>query len=142
MKYRKAIFIVTYLKDNGIKYLIFRRKLHWRGYEFSKGGLEKNETILNGLKRELFEETGQKAVKILRFNKTGKYKYPKLLRDRPEFIGQEYSLFAAEIKNKKVKIDRKEHSGYRWLEYEKALKLLTFPNQRNCLRIVNKKLMR
>jgi len=47
--YRKAVFVVVYRetktgKDR--KYLILKRKLHWKGWEFPKGGLEKGEKIL------------------------------------------------------------------------------------------------
>ena len=50
-KYRKAVFIVTYLKTKkGIKYLILKRKLHWVGWEFPKGGLEKKEKKIQGAK--------------------------------------------------------------------------------------------
>ena len=40
-KYRKIVFIVTYakLKDK-IYYLILKRKLHWKGWEFVKGGID------------------------------------------------------------------------------------------------------
>ena len=31
----------------------------------------------------------------------------------------------------------KEHSDYLWADYKTALKKLTWPNQRKCLKIVN-----
>ena len=40
MKYRNAIFIVVYAKQKDkIYYLILKRKLHWKGWEFQKEGL-------------------------------------------------------------------------------------------------------
>ena len=40
-KYRPGIFIVTYRKNKGvIEYIILKRKMHWSGWEFPKGGLE------------------------------------------------------------------------------------------------------
>lgn len=136
--YRRGIFIVTYSRKNKAEYLIFKRKLHWKGWEFPKGGLEKGEKILEGLKREIKEETGLKPLKIKKFNVSGNYKYKKQLSDRGGILGQTYALYAVEIKKSKIKIDRLEHSDYKWLSFDKAIKKLTWPNQRRCLRIVNK----
>jgi 8-oxo-dGTP pyrophosphatase MutT (NUDIX family) len=137
-KYRRAVFIVTYKKENNnILYLILKRKLHWKGFEFPKGGIEKKESETQTVKRELKEETGNIAQNINSFPYKGKYKYHKPLSDRPNYTGQSYRLFSAEINYKKIKIDKREHSGYIWVSYKQALKILNFPNQRKCLRIVN-----
>ncbi len=140
-RYRKAVFIATYVKiDNKIKYLILKRKLHWKGWEFPKGGLKKFETEKQGLIREIKEETGLKILKIKKFNIHGKYRYKKRFADRTGIIGQSYVLYGVEAKKGKVKIDRKEHSGYKWLEFENAIKRLTHNNQKKSLRIVNNSL--
>ena len=139
LKYRKGIFLVTYsIEDEKVQYLILKRKLHWRGWEFPKGGVNPNERMGHAAKRELREETGLKVLAIKKFNVFGKYKYEKPLKDRQGFIGQSYVLYAAEIKMGKVKLDRIEHSGYKWLGFKDALRTLTWPNQKKCLRIVNK----
>lgn len=137
-KYRKGVFIVTYRKDKeNIEYLLLHRILHWKGWEFPKGGVERFETRTRTAKRELLEETGQKAINIKKYPIKGKYLYSKVLPDRPGMIGQTYRLFSAEIKNKKVSWDKKEHSGYKWVTYDKAKKLLTFQDKKKCLKIVN-----
>jgi 8-oxo-dGTP pyrophosphatase MutT (NUDIX family) len=137
-KYRKIVFIVTYakLKDK-IYYLILKRKLHWKGWEFPKGGIDFPELKKSAVKREILEETGNKTLKIKKFNFSGKYKYKKKYPDRKDFIGQSFSLYSAEIKYGKVKIDKTEHSDYKWLLFEEAVKKLTFPNQKKSLKIVN-----
>ncbi|MBU3913146.1 MAG: NUDIX domain-containing protein [Nanoarchaeota archaeon] len=138
-KYRKAVFIAVYRKEGKkILYLILKRKLHWKGWEFPKGGIENKETETSAVKRELKEETHQFPIKIIKFKEKGKYRYPKFLDDRPNIIGQTYRLFSAQIKDKKIKIDKKEHLAYKWLEFKKAIKILTWPNQKKCLRIVNR----
>jgi 8-oxo-dGTP pyrophosphatase MutT (NUDIX family) len=137
-KFRKGVFIVTYRKEKDkIFYLLLHRKLHWIGWEFPKGGVERFETRKITAKRELYEETGQHAIKINKYKEKGKYLYSKVLSDRPGMIGQTYRLFSAEIKNKKVSIDKKEHSGYRWVDYKQARSLLTFKDKKRCLKIVN-----
>ncbi|GIU68613.1 MAG: diadenosine 5'5'''-P1,P4-tetraphosphate pyrophosphohydrolase [Candidatus Pacearchaeota archaeon] len=137
-KYRKAVFIVVYsLTKKEPVYLLLKRKLHWKGWEFPKGAIEKNESSIEAVRRELFEETGLYPLKIKKFNYKGRYKYKKILKDRPNFIGQTFSLFAAEVKIKKIKIDKKEHSGFKWLSFSNAYKTLTWPNQKKSLKIVN-----
>ena len=139
-KYRKGIFAVVYTKNqtnSKIEYLILKRKHHWKGWEFVKGKIEKFETKKMATQREVSEETGLKILNIKKFNIYGDYKYKKILKDRLGIIGQTYRLFAVEVKKGKVKIDRIEHSDYRWMSFEEAKKKLTWPNQRECLKIVD-----
>lgn len=137
-KYRKAVFIVTYSREkNKIEYLILKRKLHWIGWEFPKGGIEKLESKEKAVKRETKEETGLKIIKIINHHISKKYKYKKALKDRPGIIGQDYSIFSARVKKSKVKVDNIEHSGYKWVDFNMALKKLTWPDQKKCLRKVN-----
>ncbi len=137
-RYRKCVFVVAYAKTKkGIYYLILRRKLHWKGWEFPKGRIEFLETKRQTVKRELREETGLEPLKIKKFKIKGKYKYKKPLPDRPKYIGQTYRLFSAEVKKDEVVLDKREHSNYNWLTYKQAYKKLTWPNQKQCLREVN-----
>lgn len=138
LRWRRGIFLVVYsIESEEIRYLVLKRKLHWRGWEFPKGGINPREKIDKAVKRELKEETGHSALKIKKFKVRGKYKYEKLLKDRPGFIGQSYVLYAAEVKRRKIKLDRIEHSGHKWLGFADAEKKLTWPNQKKCLKIVN-----
>lgn len=138
--YRKAVFIVTYLKNkNKVDYLLLKRKLHWKGWEFPKGGIESRESNMSAVKRELKEETGQSG-KIKKFNISGKYNYDKDTCRERNFKGQKFKLFSAEIKSKKIKIDRKEHSAFKFVSFQQAEKLLTWQNQKKCLKLVNSKL--
>jgi len=142
MKYRKSVFIVAYsIEKNKIYYLVLKRKLHWRGWEFPKGGKKLFETYKMAVKREVFEETGQKPLKIIKFNKKGIYDYDKILKDRPKVIGQNFKLYAVEIEKKKIKRDINEHSHSKWLSFKKALEILTWENQRECLKVVDNFLM-
>jgi 8-oxo-dGTP pyrophosphatase MutT (NUDIX family) len=138
VKYRSAVFILTYKKEKKkILYLILKRKLHWNGFEFPKGGIEKKELTYQAIKRETKEETGQLPLKIKKFNIHGKYKYTNHLKDRPDCIGQTYTLYSAEIKDKEISFDNKEHNGYKWVDFDTAFKLLTWPDQKVCLVRVN-----
>ena len=124
--------------EQGIKYLILKRKLHWRGWEFPKGGVKKDENIENAIKREVKEETGLEIKgKIKKFDFHGSYKYKRNYSSRPEYSGQSFSLYAVETFWKKVKVDNREHSAYKWLSFNDALKKITFENQKKSLKIVN-----
>lgn len=118
------------------KYLILKRKLHWRGYEFPKGGIEDDESELDAVKREVLEETGLEIKKIVNHNKRGKYEYSRSLPDRKDISGQAYTLYSVEVGEGEVLIDKHEHSGYQWLSYLDALKILSKPNQKECLKLV------
>ncbi|VVB83717.1 RNA pyrophosphohydrolase [uncultured archaeon] len=138
MRFRKAIFALTYSRNkNKIEYLILKRKKHWIGWEFPKGGIEFLETKKMAVRREIKEETGLKILNIKKFNVAGLYKYKKKFPDRKGVVGQKYSLYAVRVKKGNVKIDSREHSGYKWMNFNEAMKKLTWKNQKKCLKIVN-----
>lgn len=137
-KSRKTVSVVTYIKNkNKISYLVLKRTLHWVGWEFPKGGIEKGESALNTVKREIKEETGSEPVKIINHNYSGKYNTSKL-KDRPGITYHTYKLYSAEIKNKKIIFDKKEHSSYKWLDFDNAFSILAWPDQKSDLVRVNK----
>ncbi len=139
--YRPAVFAVVYFRENEKNfYLLLKRKLHWRGWEFPKGGMKKGENEIQAVQRELKEETGLNVVgEIKKFPVSGKYKYDKKYPDRRGITGQTYSLYAVGVKKlpSKIKLDKKEHEGYEFAEFGDALKKLTWSNQRRCLTFVN-----
>ena len=138
--YRKAVFLVIYkIEKNKIKYLLLKRKLHWKGWEFSKGGKEKKETYNQTILRELKEETGIKPVKIKKHNKKGTFFYDKNTIKEKKYKGQKFKLYSVQVKPRKIALDKREHSDFKWCTYNQAIKLLTWPNQRECLKIVGKR---
>ena len=136
-KYRKVVFFVVYsIENDKVQYLILRRKLHWRGWEFPKGGINFWETKKMAVKRELREEIRLNPIKIKKFGIKGKYDYKKILPDRKGIVGQKYYLFSVEVKKDKIVLGR-EHSSYKWLDYNEAYDKLTWQNQKDCLKIVD-----
>ena len=94
-EYRKAVFIVVYaIEKNEVFYAILKRKKHWTGWEFPKGGVDGNESLEKTAKREAFEETGRRVISLKRYPISGQYRYTKILEDRPNMIGQTYTLFS------------------------------------------------
>jgi 8-oxo-dGTP pyrophosphatase MutT (NUDIX family) len=137
-KYRKGVFMVTYSIVKGKpKYLILKRKLHWKGYGFPKGGIENSESKFETIQREISEETGLEIKNIKNHHKSSKWLYTEELKDRPGVVGQTWSLFSVEVKKGPIKVDKKEHYSGSWLDYDKAVDKLTYENQKVCLDIVN-----
>jgi len=138
--FRPAVFVVAYSRKNKkLEYILLKRKLHWKGWEFPKGKIEEGEKDKETALRELKEETGLKIFKkTLKDSKIrGRYLYSKALKDRPNYKGQSFHLFSVEVKkSNKIKFDEKEHNGFLWLDFEKAVKKLTWPNQKRCLKFV------
>lgn len=137
-KYRKGVFCVIYAVESNKKpiYLILKRKIHWKGWEFCKGGLMKNEKIEYAVKREVREETGLKILNLKKYNMRGKFIYNNKTQNERKVKGMSFVLFSCEVKKARVKIS-KEHSSYKWVNYSRALKLLTWKNQKKYLRLVD-----
>lgn len=140
-KYRKAVFSLVYsIVDGKPEYIILKRKKHWKGWEFPKGKIEKGENKIQTVRRETKEETGLKAVKIKRFHISGLYRYKKFLKDRPGVVGQTYTLYSTLVKkgNGKIKVDSIEHYYGKWVGFSEAYNILTWVDQKRCLKIVDK----
>ncbi|UZE94178.1 MAG: NUDIX domain-containing protein [Candidatus Pacearchaeota archaeon] len=135
-RFRKGIFCVVYALP--LRYLLLHRKLHWKGWEFPKGGKKEKEILENTVKREVREETGLKIIKIKRFPVKGKFRYDKKTQEEWKAKGFNYVLFSCKVKKARVRISRKEHNKYKWYDYNEAIKLLKWPSQRKSLKIVNK----
>lgn len=142
-EWRKGVFMVVYRRlltvDGRLKkyeFLIQKRKLHWKGYEFPKGGIDGKESRIKAVRREVFEETGLSILKLKNHRRSGDYLYETELVDRPGVIGQTWSLYSAEVGEGKVKLDKREHYSSEWLSFASAKKKLTFRNQKECLKAV------
>ena len=138
---RKGVFIVVYQFVKGKPlYLVLRRKLHWVGWEFPKGGVERFETKKHAVKREGMEETGLKLFNIKKHNYKGFYVYPRKFRDRIGYFGQSFVLYSAEVSPKRgeIKLDPREHTSFKWVNYEEALKKFEHYEKKKSLKIVDK----
>lgn len=142
-KYRKGVFCAIYAIEKGKPiYLLLHRKLHWKGWEFCKGGLKANEKLENCAIREVREESGLKVINLEKFNIKGKFKYDEKTRRERKARGFSYILFSCRVARGKVKISRKEHDNYKWCNYDRAVKMLAWQNQKKCLKIANTGLKR
>jgi len=128
----KSAGAVVFRKDNEIKYLLLYRKakLHYKeSWDFPKGKIEE-EDEKKTIKREILEETGINDVRIIpSFKEKISYFYKK----ESKLISKEVVYYLVETKEEKVNISY-EHDGYKWANYNEAIKLLTFDNAKNILK--------
>jgi len=140
MVYRKGISAVVFKrKGKNVRFLLLHRFQNWTGWEFLKGGLKNRENEESCLKRELREETGVRKYLSAEIDYRYGYRWNKeYVKDNNTYHGASFTLFVVEDKDKtdRVRIDKCEHSGYRWVDGRKAVKMLTYANQRKALRFV------
>ena len=128
--YEKSAGAVVYtVQDNSLKYLLIKSQNGDVG--FPKGHIEKGETEESAALREIFEETSVKAELFYDFKETVAYTMPN---------GKDKAVvyFAAKFQNQTPKHnDGFEYNEYLLLEYEEALKVLTFDNMKAILKAAN-----
>lgn len=120
---------VIFRQEHGKRlYLLLNYKAgHW---EFVKGKREYGEEEKETAVREAREETGITDLNfVFGFREKIEYFY----RREGQTIHKEVIFFLAETKQRDVKISF-EHIGFEWLDYDSALKRLTFENAKNILK--------
>ena len=97
-------------------------------WQFPQGGIDEGEKVIEALYRELEEEIGTKAVKIIsEYPKWISYDFPpKIAKKMSPYKGQKQKYFLVKLK-KSAKIDintsHPEFSKYKFVKVEDALNL-------------------
>ena len=132
MLLEKSCGAVVFLKNTEDKYLLLHYEAgHW---DFVKGNVEPNESEKDTVIRELQEETGIADGRFIDdFSEKVEYFY----RRQGATIHKEVIFFLIETHTEKVKLSY-EHVGYTWLDYQNAMKRLTFKNAKEVLQKAHK----
>ena len=128
---------LVFNRDGGVRsYLILRYPAgHW---DFPKGNIEKGETPVQTMLREVREETGLVSVEPVQgFERVIEYFY----RRDDKRIHKQVVFFLAESRERKVTLSY-EHEGYTWAPFERALKVVTYPNSKKLLQAAEERLRR
>ncbi len=137
---RKGVAAIVFRKEKGRKkYLLLKRKLIWKGWEWLKGGCKPREKEETCLVREIKEEINVKKFLAERTKHFNKFKYHrKLTKDHKKWSGAKHQVYLVEVFSKKVKFDKKEHSGAKWFSRKDALKMITWDDQREIFKKLTK----
>src|SRR3989344_4910923 len=107
---------------------------HW---DFAKGHLEAGEKAEQAARREIFEETGLKNIKLFNnFREVMQYwmwSYAQKKRGRPTRTLKTVTFFLGEAYGGNVRLSH-EHTGYVWLPYNEAVKLATYKNAKDLIK--------
>ncbi|MDR1410403.1 MAG: NUDIX pyrophosphatase [Oscillospiraceae bacterium] len=139
------VLAVLYLQDkSNIRYCVFGRNNPKGQFQFIAGGGEGNETPIQAVVREVFEESGADNAEFqpltsLCYIPTNIF--PKEHREawgENIFVIPEYS-FGVAIKSDHIQLSE-EHIGFRWATYDEALSLLKWDSNKTALYELNSKL--
>jgi bis(5'-nucleosidyl)-tetraphosphatase len=116
IKEKSAGAIIFRKEDGRIKYLVLMRDPKY--WDLPKGNIEKGEKEEETVKREVWEETGIKDIRIISGFKENEHYFYRL---KGELVSKDVVFFLAETDTEKVKIS-KEHQGFEWFTFDEAIK--------------------
>lgn len=92
--------------------LVCERKKDKGAWQFPQGGVDKGETTLEALEREVMEEVGIPAsdYKVIEYRDEYFYFYPAHIRVKKKWDGQEQTYFLCRLKKKFKGVDLGENN--------------------------------
>lgn len=127
---RDEVQAVLFDKDHGPMVLLVQkrdmrlRRFRWR---LLKGGINRGEAKVDALRREIFEETGMKGIKILQQIHDYQFVFKETLHRVSSFLVEADS-------REPIRLQESELSDYLWTDPESAATLLYWSNEREALR--------
>ena len=118
-------------KDAKLFWLVLQaNSTHGGHWDFPKGHVEGNESEIETAAREVYEECG------LKFNRIDTFR--EVITFVPNnSIMKDVVFFLGEAQSSEVKFILDEMQDHRWLEYDDAIKQLTFENSKELLKKAN-----
>ena len=127
MSSEKSCGAVIFRRNGTNKYLL----LHYEGghWDFVKGHVEKDENERQTTLRETEEETGLTDLKFIEgYREAISYFY----RRSGRTVRKEVVFYLLESSVENVRLSR-EHVGFDWLTYDRAMERLTYKNAKDTL---------
>jgi 8-oxo-dGTP pyrophosphatase MutT (NUDIX family) len=123
--------IIFRRNGNRVEYLLLKRLPERNGFwQPITGGVEEGETKKEALCREIREETGIKNIVTILEN----LYYFEFSDPNPN---QEYVYGVEASSSEEIMLDPKEHSEFRWCNFQEALQLLNWKENKEALRKLN-----
>ncbi len=110
-----------------------REKDYWG---LPKGHIEEGEPVKEAAFRELSEETGieRREIRVIPgFKEANKYYF----KQKEETIFKIVIYFLAETKKETIKVSH-EHTDFKWVNFDQAMKLIPYKNTREIVRKAKK----
>lgn len=127
MEERSAGAVLFRSTSSGRMYLLLRH--HADRFDFPKGNIERGESEEQAALREVREETGLNDVRLIPgFRSVIEYFYVRGGRR----VHKKVTYFLAEAGESDVRVSH-EHTGFIWLPYTEALRLVSYTNSRRVL---------
>jgi 8-oxo-dGTP pyrophosphatase MutT (NUDIX family) len=130
MNIRNEVQAVLFDKSHGHLVLLVQkrdtkiRRFHWR---LLKGGVDRGETKVAALRREIFEETGMKGIRVLQQIHDYEFVFKETLHRVSSFLVEADS-------REPIRLQESELSDYLWTDPESATTLLYWTNEKEALR--------
>ncbi len=129
MIFKKSFGAIVFRKEEDkILFLLLCQATEKKYFGFIKGGQEIRETTEETIKRETKEEAGIEEIEIVPgFEEKESYIFRDIYEnpENPPLVKKEVVYCLAETHQKEINLS-KEHTAYKWLEFEEAKKLLKF----------------
>lgn len=133
--YEKSCGAVVYRTVDSVAQFLLIKNKRSENWGFPKGHIEAGETEIETAVREVWEETGLHIQILPDFSAKSEYS----IQGRVEkFV----TIFLAQTNDSKLRIQEEEIDDYAWADYNGALKILKFDNDRSIMRQANKFLKR
>ncbi len=130
---QKVAGVILFIRNkNKCRFLLLKNKKN--KWDFPKGKVDRNESILKAGLRELFEETGIDKITIIDgFFEKVKYRETK---KSGKVINKAAYFYLAHTRKEKITLSE-EHINYKWTDYKKALELISYAGSKDLLRYAN-----
>jgi len=144
MRKPKQVLVFLYRKneDENYEYCIFYRKRlkFWQGVS---GGVENDESLIETVKREVFEEIGIKVNDVFQLSTVSSIPVIDITGDfsweNDVYVVFEYS-FGVPLKNYDIHLSS-EHKEYKWCLFDEAYEKLKFDSNKTALWELNQRLL-
>lgn len=129
----KICCLVYSINNKELNFLILHRNNWWNGWELIRGDVNESEDVFQSALRIVNEQTWLNLEKVSSVPFNYSYEYMKEL----DVKNVDVSCFVAKSDELNINLSN-EHNHYKWVDYETAMKMLDFDEQKKFLEFFKK----